>query len=394
MASTPTSVKNFSSTDPGAMVLSGTAGALSALLKAYLVDGRGAGAVQGLTVANGIATAVYAAGHPFSVGSVGLFAGATPAGLNGEKRILTTATNSVTFAAPGIADGAATGSITSKLAAAGWLQVAAGANILALKSASAEGTGCVLRIDDTGAAAARAIGYESMSDINTGSGPFPSAAMNSGGQYWWKSDSAGVSPRAWRMFADDRLFYLWVAAGGGVQGQGILAVFGDINSAKSGDSWACVINGFSSGSNTSVAQAGCAGFGNAAVAATSEFVIARSHLGVGGAQLAKKLAAHNLGAGYSGTLPYNPNALNYPNGPDNSLRLAPVEVVSGAGIRGVLPGLYHCPQMLAGLFGTGDRVNGTGAFAGRTFCALVVGPSVGSSLTPGVVFLDITDSWR
>ena len=117
-----TSVKVFASTDPGALVLSGTAGALSTLLKTYLVDGRGSGAVATLAVAAGIATATYSAGHPFAEGSVGEFAGATPSGLNGQKRILSVATNSVTFDATGVADGAATGSITSKLASAGWQQ--------------------------------------------------------------------------------------------------------------------------------------------------------------------------------------------------------------------------------------------------------------------------------
>ena len=96
-----TSVKTFASTDPGASALSGSAGSQLAIVKTCLVDGRGAGAVATLVVVAGIATANYAAGHPFAVGSVGLFAGATPVELNGEKRILSVSTNAVTFAAPG-----------------------------------------------------------------------------------------------------------------------------------------------------------------------------------------------------------------------------------------------------------------------------------------------------
>ena len=52
-----TSGKVFASTDPGALVLPGTAGALSTLLKTYLVDGRGSGAVATLNVTAGVATA-------------------------------------------------------------------------------------------------------------------------------------------------------------------------------------------------------------------------------------------------------------------------------------------------------------------------------------------------
>lgn len=386
-----TSVKVFSSSDPGAPVLSGLAGALIPILKACLVEGRGLSGVVSLTVAEGIATATYAAGHPFSVGSVGLFAGAAPAGLNGEQRILTTSTNSVTFAATGIADGAATGSITSKLASAGWQQLFSGTNLLALKPNAVEATGCVLRVDDTGASNARIVGYESMSDVNTGVGPFPTNTMAPGGTYWWRSDSGTSAARPWRMYADGRFFYLWVAAGESSSGRGSLMMFGDINSFKSGDAWACVTNGMESTASTSVLQPGCAGVGNASTTATAGFVIARNHLALGGAQMVTKSAAYNFAQGYSATPAYNPTAMVFPNGADNSLRLAPVEVLTSAGVRGTLPGLYHSPQMLTGFFRTGDAVQGTGAFEGRRFSALVVGPPIGG--VEGVVFIDIT-GWR
>ena len=100
---------NFDHTMPGALQLTGVAGSLRNILKTYLVDGAGAGPVATLTVVGGVATAAYDSGHPFKPGAIGQFAGATPAGLNGLKPILTTTTNTVTFAAPGVADGAATG---------------------------------------------------------------------------------------------------------------------------------------------------------------------------------------------------------------------------------------------------------------------------------------------
>ena len=386
-------VYTFDSSMTGAPVLSGTAGALRAVLKACLVDGFGAGSVATLTVASGIATATFAGAHPYRIGTIAQFGGATPAGLNGQKRILSTTASAVTFDATGIADGTATGTITHKVAAAGWQELFAGTltNVIVLKPTVPEATGCVLRVDDTDAMIARAVGYQAMSTASAGTGPFPSVAMISGGQYWWKSNSVGVSPRAWRLFADGRLLYLWVASGGDRQGQGVVAIFGDINSAKTGDAGACAINGFDSAINTVQPQSGCAGFGNAAAAANANFVMAFSHLGVGGAQLAKKTAAHNLGAGYSGTTDYNTNALVFPNGPDNALRLAPVEVIAVGSIRGVLPGLYHSPQLLTNVFNTGDLVAGTGAFAGRIFCALVTGSSTG--VITGVVFVDTT-GWR
>ena len=176
-------VFTFDSTQPGAPVLSGTAGALRTLLKACLVDGFGAGAVDTLTVSGGIATATYAGAHPFKAGHVAQYAGATPAALNGNKVILSATGSSVTFAAPGVPDGAATGTITSKAAPAGWQELFAGtlANVIALKPSVPEATGCVLRIDDTPTSRARVVGYEAMTDINTGTGRFPTEAQFAGG---------------------------------------------------------------------------------------------------------------------------------------------------------------------------------------------------------------------
>ena len=154
-------VYTFDSSMTGAPVLSGTAGALRAVLKACMVDGFGAGAVPTLTVAAGIATASFAGAHPYRIGTIAQFGGATPAGLNGQKRILSTTASAVTFDATGIADGAATGTITHKVAAAGWQELFAGSvtNVLCLKPTVVEATGCVLRIDDTGTTNARVRAY-------------------------------------------------------------------------------------------------------------------------------------------------------------------------------------------------------------------------------------------
>ena len=72
-------IYTFDSAMAGAPVLSGSAGALRALLKACLVDGFGAGAVATLTVASGIATATFAGAHPYRVVTIAQFGGATPA---------------------------------------------------------------------------------------------------------------------------------------------------------------------------------------------------------------------------------------------------------------------------------------------------------------------------
>lgn len=383
-----TSVKVFASTDPGALVLSGTAGALSTLLKPYLVDGRGSGAVATLTVAAGIATASYGAGHPFAVGSAGEFAGATPSGLNGQKRILSVATNSVTFAAPGIADGAATGSITSKLASAGWQQVFSATNVTCLKPTVVEATGCVLRIDDTGTLNARVRAFEAMTDVSSGVGLTPMESQVAGGLYWPKSSSANATARPWIVIADERGFYLAVAPAG--SDLYTLLYGGDIASLKSGDAYGYLLTGNQADqTNTSSVPDGCVGYSHRS-ARTGAYLV-RSHTAIGQSTAAQRIGAHHNGSAadvYAGTAGYSLGT--YPNGPNNGLMTGALEL-HALGIRGTLPGLLHPVQDCGNAFATGAIVDGTGDLAGRRLMAIRTGPPAGG--TVGTVFIDITGPW-
>lgn len=384
-----TSVKVFASTDPGALVLSGTAGALSTLLKTYLVDGRGSGAVATLTVAAGLATASYGAGHPFAVGSVGEFAGATPSGLNGQKRILSVSTTAVTFAAPGVADGAATGSITSKLAAAGWQQLYAGTNLAALKPSVVEATGCVLRIDDTGALNARVRAFEAMTDVSSGVGLTPMESQVAGGLYWPKSSSANATARPWIVIADERGFYLAVDPTGA--GRYTLIYSGDIDSLKSGDAYSYLITGNQSDQTAATTVPdGCLGYSGRSARGGAYLV--RAHTAIGQAIAAQRLGAHHNGATadvYAGKPGYSFGT--YPNGPNNGLMTGALEL-HALGIRGTLPGLLHPVQDLGNAFATGAVVDGTDDLAGRRLMAILTAPPAGG-VVPGAVFVDVTGPW-
>lgn len=385
-----TSVKVFASTDPGALVLSGTAGALSTLLKTYLVDGRGSGAVATLNVTAGVATATYSAGHPFAVGSVGEFAGVTPTGLNGQKRILSVATNSVTFAAPGIADGAATGSITSKLASAGWQQVFSATNITCLKPTVLEATGCVLRVDDTGTTNARVRAYESMTDASTGTGPTPLDSQLSGGLYWPKSNAASATAKAWYLVADERAFYLAVSPAD--TGRFTLLFAGDIASLKSGDAYGYLLTGNQSDQTyTSSAPDGCCGYSGRSARGGAYLV--RAYTAIGQSSAVQRLGAHHNGATadvYAGTPGYSTGT--YPNGPNNGLMTGALEL-HAMGIRGTLPGLLHPVQDLGNAFATGAIVDGTDDLAGRRLMAIRTAPPPVWVGVPGTVFIDVTGPW-
>ena len=384
-------IYTFDSAMTGAPVLSGTAGALRTVLKACLVDGFGAGAVATLTVASGIATATFAGAHPYRVGTVAQFAGATPAGLNGQKRILTTATNSVTFDATGIADGTATGTITHKVAAAGWQELFAGTltNVLCVKPTVPEATACVLRVDDTGTINARVRAFESMTDASTGTGPTPLDSQLSGGLFWPKSSAASATARAWYLVADERAIYLAVDPAG--TGRFTLLFAGDIASFKSGDAYGYAVTGNQSDQTAAISVPdGCVGYSHRS-ARTGAYVV-RAHTAIGQAIAAQRIGAHHNGStadAYAGTAGYSWGA--YPNGPNNGLMTGPLELVA-PGIRGTLPGLLHPVQDLGNAFATEGFVDGTDDLAGRRLMAIRTAPPVGA-VVPGTVFLDTTGPW-
>lgn len=383
-------VYTFDSSMTGAPVLSGTAGALRAVLKACLVDGFGAGAVATLTVAAGIATASFAGAHPYRVGAIAQFGGATPAGLNGQKRILSTTASAVTFDATGIADGAATGTITHKVAPAGWQELFAGSvtNVLCLKPTVVEATGCVLRIDDTGTTNARVRAYEAMTDASTGVGPTPLESQLEGGLFWPKSSVASALARTWYLVADERGFYLAVAPA--VSDRYTLLYGGDIASLKSGDAYGYLLTGNQADqTDASSVPDGCVGYSHRS-ARTGAYLV-RSHTAIGQSTAAQRLGAHHNGStadSYAGTAGYSLGT--YPNGPNNGLLTGPLEL-HALGIRGTLPGLLHPVQDCGAAFATGAAVDGTDDLAGRRLLAVRTGPP--ASGTVGTVFIDVTGPW-
>ncbi len=387
-------VKFYSSEQPGAPVLSGTAGAMLAILQSCLVDGFGLKTCDSITVAAGVATAVFSTGHSFLPGSPALIAGATPAGLNGEWRVLTAGPNSITFAAPGVPDGAATGTVTAKVAPAGWLQPYTGTNLGVFKSGSAEATGLCLRLDDTGTTTCRVVGYESMAGVSAGLGAFPLPAQVSGGLWWGKSNAANATTRPWRIYASARAVHLWVSPSASVSDQvtGMLYTFGDHLSYRSGDAFGCLLTGGASAGEVStsvITYPGCLGYGNAASSPSNTFV-ARAPLAVGGSLNVRKISAANSSAAYSGMSAYSAATYVYPNAADSALRLAPLELHQNQyGLLGRVAGVHHCAQTLGDAFSTGNEINAEGAYAGKTLVTLRVGPLLG-----GTVFIDTTGPWE
>lgn len=384
-------IYTYDSNMAGAPVLSGTAGAMRAAIKACLIDGFGAGAVATLAVTAGIATATFAGAHPYRVGTFTQIGGATPAGLNGQKRVLSITGSAITFDATGIANGTATGTITHKVAGAGWQELFAGTvtNVLCVKPTVPEATGCVLRIDDTGTTNARVRAYEGMSDASTGAGPTPLDVQVSGGLYWPKSGAADATARPWYMAADERGFYLALAPKGG--DRFTLLYAGDIASLKSGDAYGYLITGNQSDqAAASTVPDGCCGYSGRS--ARGGAYLARAHTAVGQAIAAQRIGAGHNGPtadAYAGTSGYSFGA--YPNGPNNGLMTASLNL-QALGLRGRLPGLLHPIHDLVNAYSTGGTVDGTDDLAGRKLLAIRTGPPSGGGVV-GTVFIGITGPW-
>ncbi|HEY0953975.1 MAG TPA: hypothetical protein VGE36_04410 [Roseateles sp.] len=373
----------------GAPVLNGVAAALIGVLDACLKDGFGIGTVDSITIAGGVATVQRSAGHPMEVGTVALIAGATVSGgdINGEQKVTAATSTTYQFDATGLANQTATGTITHKVAPLGWAKTGSG-NLAAYKPTDPAATGCMLRVDDSGTTLARIRGFETMSDINTGLGLFPTDAAVSGGLYWPKSSSSDATARAWILVGDGRLFYLMVAYQS-TAGQvfGFNHVFGDINAVKSPDAFACLVHGMVTSSGGTAGNNSAADFddGNGTAQSTGTY-LPRSYVGVGGNIAARK--SFPLIVGSSGGKSGN-TGMPYPNNADGGLYLSPYHVIDHASgvYRGVAPGLYAFPQMVGPTsFGSRDRLEGVSGYSGKVF--RVVNSAV------GCFAFDTTGPWR
>ena len=307
-------VRVYYSTDSGAPVYSGSAGALFALLKACLVDGYGA------------------------------------------------------------------------KAAAGWTQPFTGTNLAAFRPAA--GNRHYLWVDDTNAPAARVRGFEAMTDISTGTGPFPQDAQLSGGGYILKSNAASAAARGWVLAADEKRFWLISAqaadsiAGSAAAGLGMF--FGDIISAKTGDAYGTLLIAGNTSAATGV-QLGVLVVNIVSVVPGG--FMARSYTQVGGSITTGR---HTDSPKAAGVTTMGTAGSAYPDPVTGGICIAPLFVHEPVASvwRGVIPGgwcpMHNLPDSPGNVF------QGTGALAGREFLLV----DVSGTNTRGRMALEISNTWE
>ena len=361
-------VKWFSEAMGGAPLLStdtgnGSAGTLISVLKACLVTGFNINNIQSLAMSGSVGVATFALAHGFLADSVILIEGAS-GGWNGEHRVVSVTTTTVTFEQVGTPTPVGAGS-TMKVAPAGWeVEFIDGtATVAVFKRIAAGATAIRLRIDNSafvgwnGTATyryyyAKAQMVENVTDLNTYTLVKEFA--------WPASHAYATGEQQWDLVADDKLFYFLPRYS--VVKMAAVLMFGDINSIRPNDNYHCVLTGIPTPSQglsyhwavrsnsttgwpiyNDVLQFGtlvAAYQGTAHVGWTQKrgfFAVARMHH-----QLPGSDNCLLLGIGYSFGCAYQAG-VSYPNAPDNGVyfndgKIPIVEQTANA-IRGFLPGI-------------------------------------------------------
>lgn len=341
----PISVKRYYSGMTGAPTLSGTAGALIALLDACLKDGFNVKAPTGATQTSGTATLSFSSSHGYAPGDVIALSGANESAWNDEFLVLTTTTNSLTFAIGAGTTSPATGTLSCKIAPLGWTKPFSGTNKGAYLP-KAQYVQCYLRVLDDSTVPtsangrwAKVRGYESMSDVDTGTGPFPTVAQAANALSIMKSSTSDSAARPWWLAGDGGIFYMGTAWNVSYTTYFSGYAFGDPASLRSGDAFSALLMADQAGSDTIPSYPASNNFFSTIgtlITVQSGKYLARTYDQSGSAVAGGLIGDNAISAilGKGGI-----SGLNLPN---DGFMFAPVGVVESSYIRSrALPGLYQ-----------------------------------------------------
>ena len=227
----------------GAPTNTNAAGSTLAIIRAVLSTGFNLLTPQSATVASGVMTLTYSAPHGYE-DKVLLRLDGAPGGSVVRRVTASAGSSSLTIPAPGFADGAVSGSLSTRVAPAGWEEVFTGAGVGVFRSTviGPGSTRFYYRVADTvsGSDVRTIRGFESMTDANTGTGPFPTTAQETGnGVFTYRMDSA--TPMDWVAVVDGRTCY--VGMGISITKAMLAFCFGDFAPLGNTDSFAAMVAG-------------------------------------------------------------------------------------------------------------------------------------------------------
>jgi len=378
-----TSVKVFQSTDSGAPSLSGTAGSLISLLDACLIDGYGSVTLDSVVIAGNVATCTKSTGHGLTaIGTVGpvirMSGVSVPSALNADWRITVVSSTVFTFVTTGLSDQTATGTIAAKRAPLGFSKSFSGTNKAVYRADDVASTRHYLRVADDGtgsASYARVRGYETMSDVDTGTGLFPTDTQISGGGYWPKSIIADATSRLWRLVGNSEGFVFMVNYNSSANSF-VPVYFGDYASEKAVDAYRTILH---CGASSHLYGMGSLILINSYTTSFSPRSYTQIGTSVGIANQANRQSNYFANAGMA-----------YPSPVGNQFYAAPVELWESATIfRGILSGIW-CPLNIQTGLTDGMVVTDIPELSGHTLwiTRCIIGGS------GAAVAIDVTGPWR
>ena len=404
----------FSSTHTYAPVLTGETGKLVDLLTAVLVDGYTAQSVASITRSGTTATVTVSGGHGLVSGQWATIAGADQGDYNGRFQVTVSSSTVFTYTVANSPTTPATGTITARRASAGWNLEYSGTNKAAYRSPNNAGARHCLRVLDDGsgpggAKAASLIGYVSMSDVDTGGEPFPTAAQMTVGVFAHKSATADSTARSWLLFANDKTFYMFIVNGANNASQ--FWGFGHFDSFVSGDGYNTFLaagNGstlINSNSTLSGVANGC-GLSSSSIATTARIYIPRSGAQTGTSIICAATALvegnqsyNGFGAGNTSNAISSGSVLGPSTNYDGGLYCIQPIIYEKSGsnnnrLRGMLPGVYSSLHVFADVSGLGGTTStGLIQLPGVTVYHLNTNAADASGNAGGQVLIDITGPW-
>lgn len=260
--------------------------------------------------------------------------------------------------------------------AAGWTKDFSGVN-KAVYRAPVGGNRFYLRVDDSTGVSARVVGYEAMTDVDTGTNPFPTAVQVAGGLYVVKANDTSATARQWVIAVSDRLFHMYTNVHTAITSPGTYGnmwTFGDIKSLVPSDGYGAVLIA-QTGTTYSTNQYSIQG------SSTSGHFIARPYTSLAGA-----FQFGLVGDPFaSGMLAFGAYGITYPS-PDGGVYMAPLRITEGTTVlRGSVPGVWQLLHLTASMQHL-DTFSGAGAFAGRTFIYL-------QQYSGGALVLETSNTW-
>ncbi len=273
--------------------------------------------------------------------------------------------------------------------AAGWSEAYTGTNKSAFRQG---GTDYYLRLDDSAAQMGRVVGYRTMSDVDTGTEPFPTAAQFSGGLYIRKSTTANSTARPWVCLASAKTFYLFIlsssasfAAYADTDGD-VQMGFGKFRSVTASDA----NDGFLTASTDTSTSATGASTARQCVSsynvATTNYLLGSYDQTTGAIQAFKKGCGAYLQNTYSG----DSLTVRFPEHNRGSLVISRVGFMqTGTSVyRGYLPGLRGCAQPFHTAAFQQSRMSTLRGY-GSASAASLFSVNVGTSQ----IFFDLTEDW-